>query len=493
MSLSVNSDSQSKNPITLYSRKEKSLGVLCSNFLRLYDRDDVDCIGLDHAADQLGVERRRIYDIVNILESVGLLSRRAKNQYTWKGFTAVPQTLEALKEEGLREKLNVQKIGKVSMENEYQPTVSSSNTQDSKHDFLSRRAKNQYTCKGFTALPQTLVAHKEEGLREKLNGQKIASVSRENDYQLTVSSSNTQDSTRELDNTKEKSAALLTQNFVDALKKEGLRENLNGQKTASVSMENDYQVTVSSSNTQDSTHELVKGENRKEKSLALLTQNFVKLFLCSEMEFISLDNAASALLGNMHDPTAMRTKVRRLYDIANVFASMNLIEKIRHPESGKPAFRWIGQLGNPARSGSSSAANMNGLKRTFGTDITNNVTKRNKVGSSSDVKPCEYGTQYVKHGYMKDENCKLSPERHKQGSKEFEFGPFSPTSVPREVLRSISGGGHIPNWENLASTYRPRYCNKAANDLFGHYVEAWNSWYIAADESKHDQIHPTPL
>ncbi|RZS03090.1 hypothetical protein BHM03_00033220 [Ensete ventricosum] len=52
-----------------YSRKQKSLGLLCAN---LYNRDGIDSIGLDDAARRLGVERRRIYDIVNIMESVGI-------------------------------------------------------------------------------------------------------------------------------------------------------------------------------------------------------------------------------------------------------------------------------------------------------------------------------------------------------------------------------------------------------------------------------------
>jgi hypothetical protein len=81
----------------VYSRKDKSLGVLVANFLTLYNRPDVDLFGLDDAAAKLGVERRRIYDVVNILESIGLVARSGKNQYSWKGFGAVPRALSELK------------------------------------------------------------------------------------------------------------------------------------------------------------------------------------------------------------------------------------------------------------------------------------------------------------------------------------------------------------------------------------------------------------
>ena len=78
-----------------YNRKEKSLGELCRRFLTIYGKKEKDLLLLDQCTKELGVERRRIYDIINILESFCVIRRQAKNSYQWRGIDRIVHSIEA--------------------------------------------------------------------------------------------------------------------------------------------------------------------------------------------------------------------------------------------------------------------------------------------------------------------------------------------------------------------------------------------------------------
>uniref|UniRef100_A0A8C4QHX4 E2F/DP family winged-helix DNA-binding domain-containing protein n=1 Tax=Eptatretus burgeri TaxID=7764 RepID=A0A8C4QHX4_EPTBU len=69
-----------------YNRHEKSLGLLTTRFVSLLQSAKDGVLNLKQAADTLAVrQKRRIYDITNVLEGIGLIEKKSKNSIQWKG------------------------------------------------------------------------------------------------------------------------------------------------------------------------------------------------------------------------------------------------------------------------------------------------------------------------------------------------------------------------------------------------------------------------
>ena len=78
-----------------YNRKDMSLGKLCRKFLKIYGKEAKGQLLLDQCTQELGVERRRIYDIINILESFSVIRRQAKNSYYWRGIDQIINSIQS--------------------------------------------------------------------------------------------------------------------------------------------------------------------------------------------------------------------------------------------------------------------------------------------------------------------------------------------------------------------------------------------------------------
>ncbi|OMJ77333.1 hypothetical protein SteCoe_23076 [Stentor coeruleus] len=64
---------------------DSSLGVLTKNFVSLIQNAPNKCIEINDATRILQVQKRRIYDITNVLEGIGLIEKKHKNRIRWIG------------------------------------------------------------------------------------------------------------------------------------------------------------------------------------------------------------------------------------------------------------------------------------------------------------------------------------------------------------------------------------------------------------------------
>ncbi|KAB2060028.1 hypothetical protein ES319_A11G349700v1 [Gossypium barbadense] len=69
-------------------RYDSSLGLLTKKFVNLMKHAEDGILDLNKAAETLEVQKRRIYDITNVLEGIGLIEKKFKNRIQWKGVGA---------------------------------------------------------------------------------------------------------------------------------------------------------------------------------------------------------------------------------------------------------------------------------------------------------------------------------------------------------------------------------------------------------------------
>uniref|UniRef100_A0A8D2KTY6 E2F transcription factor 2 n=1 Tax=Varanus komodoensis TaxID=61221 RepID=A0A8D2KTY6_VARKO len=65
------------------TRYDTSLGLLTKKFIHLLSESEDGVLDLNRAAEVLDVQKRRIYDITNVLEGIQLIRKKSKNNIQW--------------------------------------------------------------------------------------------------------------------------------------------------------------------------------------------------------------------------------------------------------------------------------------------------------------------------------------------------------------------------------------------------------------------------
>ncbi|XP_041319142.1 transcription factor E2F2 [Pyrgilauda ruficollis] len=87
------------------TRYDTSLGLLTKKFIRLLNESPDGVVDLNRAAELLEVQKRRIYDITNVLEGIQLIRKKSKNHIQWMGTGIFEDAAMAAKRQVLRGEL----------------------------------------------------------------------------------------------------------------------------------------------------------------------------------------------------------------------------------------------------------------------------------------------------------------------------------------------------------------------------------------------------
>ncbi|KAM6239964.1 transcription factor E2F2 [Porphyrio hochstetteri] len=87
------------------TRYDTSLGLLTKKFICLLSESPDGVVDLNRAAEALEVQKRRIYDITNVLEGIQLIRKKSKNNIQWMGTGIFEDAAVTAKQQTLRGEL----------------------------------------------------------------------------------------------------------------------------------------------------------------------------------------------------------------------------------------------------------------------------------------------------------------------------------------------------------------------------------------------------
>lgn len=93
--------SQEKN------RYDTSLGLLTRRFVGMLRSSPDGVLDLNEAVDTLAVQKRRIYDITNVLEGIKLIQKESKNKIRWRGCSVAEQKRLSEQQNQQQQEMNV--------------------------------------------------------------------------------------------------------------------------------------------------------------------------------------------------------------------------------------------------------------------------------------------------------------------------------------------------------------------------------------------------
>ncbi|KAL9653494.1 hypothetical protein ABK040_002127 [Willaertia magna] len=94
-------------------KKNNSLLFICSRFIEHYETQHISYINLDETVNKLDIDKRRLYDVLNVLLSLGIASKVKSKQYLYNGMIVLTKTFDEFRIKAFKDSFLYESISKL--------------------------------------------------------------------------------------------------------------------------------------------------------------------------------------------------------------------------------------------------------------------------------------------------------------------------------------------------------------------------------------------